>query len=118
MYDFQNYYDLRQAGYDPNAQGRSMLRNIRNALKGYVKRIDGMGGQGMWGNLKSSITELYYSLCKSHDMQTLTQEIDKYIDEFSQFQSDHRQQDGIRLSVVRLLNELRNHITTDGGQAI
>jgi hypothetical protein len=118
MYDFQNYYDLRQAGFDPNAQGKTMLRNIRTTLKGYVKRIDSMGGEGMWGTLKSSIQELYYTLSKSHDIKTLAQELDNHINQFSQFQSDHRQQDGIRLSVVRLLNELRNHITDyNTGQA-
>ena len=119
MYDFQNYYDLRQGGYDPNAVGANMLRGIRSALKTYIKRIDSMGGQGKWGVLKSDIQELYYSLSKQHDMTALGQEIDKAINYFGgQFQSDHRQQDGIRLSIVRVLNELRNHITDpETGQA-
>lgn len=117
MNDFQNYYDLRQNGYDPNAMGKTMLRSIRIALKGYVKRIDSMGSEGMWGVLKSNIQEIYYTLSKSLDIKALAQELDKHIDQFNHFQSDHRQQDGIKLSVVRLLNELRNHITDYNNQA-
>lgn len=119
MYEFQNYYDLRQAGYDPNAEGAGMLRNIRSALKNYVKRIDSIGAQGKWGELRNNIIELFYSVSQKHDMNSLSKEIDKYINQFEQFQSDHRQQDGIRLNIVRVLNELRNHITDNNtGQAV
>ena len=117
MYNFQEYYDLRQAGYDPREVGSGMLRNIRATLKEYVKRIESKGGEGTWGDLKSKIQELYRTLSSPLEPMQLSQEVEKHIGQLQGLQSEDRMQNGIRLSVIRMLDGLRNYIADQTGQA-
>ena len=111
MNNFQHYYDLRQAGYDPMEVGSGFLRTIRSTLKGYAKRIAERGGDGTWESLKSSIQELYATLSTPHDMNTLMQEVEKHVNQLEQMHSQDRMQDGIRHNIIRMLRELNNHIS-------
>jgi len=111
MNDFNHYYDLRQAGYDPHEVGSGFLRSIRSAIKGFVRRIGNRANEANWATLKTELLELYSTLSMQHDTQNLGKEIDKYINKLERFQGNDRMQDGIRLQIVHMLNELRNHIT-------
>src|SRR5688572_6929407 len=109
MNNFQHYYDLRSAGYDPREVGSGFLRSIRSALKEYVKRIESKRGDPTWEALKSNIQELYATLSTPHDMNALAQETDKQIYQFEQMQDNDRMMHGIRLNIIRMLRELRDH---------
>ena len=107
MYDFQHYHDARQAGYDPNIIGKVLMRNVRNALKGYVKHAESLGSQN---SIKTKIQELYASLSRPLELQELTRTVDSYIDYFNQLQGEDRKQNGIINNVVHVLMQLRDYI--------